>query len=234
MSEVIGDLISALYRLSKVEKEKVIIRLMDNLDFQQIITAYLVKKNNEIYVSNNEVKQAFPNQEKIIVSGNTEQTIIILDNKPASSTFIGRSQVTGPRKLLDRLRQSYLLELEQHGIMLNRAGTVWTRTKAGMWVALPLAQESDNRWFLGLRESEIYERNSDGAVTIILLCARSGVLLDFVLPPHKVQELLPLLSKSKDGIKFNLKKSGLRYMLELPRLTATDVTEYRHKISVLK
>ena len=91
-----------------------------------------------------------------------------------------------------------------------------------------------NRWFLGLPENEVLERIRNGGVAVVLLCqSATGSILDFVLPPSKVQELVHTLSKSAGQLKFNVKKVGNRYHLVIPGRSLLDVSEYKGKLSVL-
>lgn len=170
-----------------------------------------------------------------------------IGNNPVSNTIViktlkfhqpsyEKTTGSGIRESYNRHRDNYIAELHQGGIVINHVGNVWSKTGSGIWVAMPMATERvPNRWFLGIREDDILERNSRGEVTIVLLCVTEGDdMLDFVLPPLIVKGLLPKLSRSADGLKFNLKKTRTRYLLTLPKYSPVDLTEYRGKWTCLK
>lgn len=134
-----------------------------------------------------------------------------------------------------KIRASYLYGLQLKGITVESVSKVWARVNDSMWLATPLATEAQaNSWWLGLRRDKIIEKNSEGGVVIILLCQPDiGNLMDFVIPPHVVMELLPKLSRSKDQVEFNLKKKGEIYELNIPRNSPFDVTQFKSNVSFL-
>jgi len=208
MDDITHGLIIALKALPKQEKENAIAQLLEDRDYKQFAAVFLV----DIFNKNLGVVQKM-------------------------NTFRERRTARyGQGDIYNQLHNNYVHELIKNGIIVSQYGKVWAKTNSGMWVAMPLATERHpDRWFLGLSETEVIKKNNAGGVTIILLCqSDEGSLLDFVIPASKVKELLPKLSKSKDQLKFNLKKERLHYYLTLPDTQPMDITEFQGRWSILK
>ncbi|MDO8689861.1 MAG: hypothetical protein Q7R39_07595 [Dehalococcoidia bacterium] len=131
------------------------------------------------------------------------------------------------------VRQEYLQSLREQGILLDQQATVWARARTGLWVALPASSESGRgAWFLGLKESLVLERLSNGEVGLVLLCQpKSGSMIDFVIPPQKTREIAPSLPKSKGELKFNI---GSDYRLGLNGREPLDLSPYIHMVNVFR
>jgi hypothetical protein len=124
-------------------------------------------------------------------------------------------------------RRQYVSAKQHQGLSVEPGDGVWARLKDGPWVAIPFAAEQRDkpgRWFLGLTQREIVER--DGA-WVVLLCQReSGSTFDVVLPPNVVRQILGQLSISKGQYKFNLKQVGTGYVMLRPGREPLDVSDY--------
>jgi hypothetical protein len=210
MNKVAEHLAQALCSLSKVDKEEVIRYVLQDPDVKEVLVALFIdslgKPHSELKIN------AFPITENALTSG-----------------------ITSNKELGMRARENYVAHLQQYGIRIDQIDKVWAKTSTNSWVAIPFATERRaNRWFLGLPEKEVIERVRNGELAIILLCQSvSGSLLDFVLPPSKVQEIATQLSKSQGQLKFNLKKLGNRYHLVIPNHSTVDVSDYKSKVSIL-
>lgn len=145
-------------------------------------------------------------------------------------------EIISSKELGMRVREGYISQLQQCGVRIEQVDGVWAKTPTDLWVAIPFAKEQrPNRWFLGLTETKVIKRMSNGGTAIVLLCQlNTGDTLDFVLPQSKVQEIVPHLSKSQDQLKFNLKKVGSRYHLVIPSKPTVDVSDYRGAVSILQ
>ncbi len=137
-----------------------------------------------------------------------------------------------------RERDEYMSQLRDKGVVINSAGGIWAKASSDLWIAMPFAKEIEklpDRWFLGLGEKDLLQKKQQGKVVIIMLCrSRTGIVMDFVIPPSKAEEFIPDLRTSKGQYKINLKKIGVRYHLLLTGLDPVDVTDYRSQISVLR
>jgi hypothetical protein len=157
-----------------------------------------------------------------------EDSSDLVTRKETPSTIYGNRTVTSKEKGRRR-REAYIATLVRDGLEIRLIDGVWARTSLDLWVPLPFATEGDgNRWFLGLPQQELEERAHNESVAVVLLCEpRQGPMLDFVIPPYKVQEVLPVLSKSKNGqVKFNIKKVGSGYHLLIPGGHHLDISDY--------
>ena len=208
MNEITSGLIMALKAISKDEKANVISSLLEDNEYKDVTTAIFLSMINRS-LSNMENKNV--KYEKTVIN-------------------------SGDRELYKQIRENYIFELRQNGVVINQVSKTWAKTASGINVAMPLATErSDDRWFLGLGKSELESKIIGNGAVIIFLCQPNvGNLLDFVLPPQKVKELMPKFSKSGDQLKFNLKKTDQRYYLTIPDMAPVDLTEYKGKYIVLK
>ena len=124
-------------------------------------------------------------------------------------------------------RRKYISEKQQQGLSIEPGDGVWARLKDGPWVAIPFAGEQGHkpgRWFLGLTQREVVER--DGAC-VVLLCQREpGSTFDVVLPPNVVRHILGQLTISKGQYKFNLKQVGTACVMLRPGREPLDVSDY--------
>jgi hypothetical protein len=139
------------------------------------------------------------------------------------------------RTYFSNLRRSYISKLGNSGISLIKIAPIWARTKTGMWVAMPAASErQDERWWLGLNDRLIVEKIREGGLAIILLCVtKAEALLDFVLDQRIIIELKPILSRSGDELKFNVRERDQRYALTIPKHRPLDITGYKGRVSIL-
>ncbi|MBI4216014.1 MAG: hypothetical protein HY687_01270 [Chloroflexi bacterium] len=214
MSPLVAGLTQALRSLPKADKAKVVERLLEDAEIREVVAEFLVRRLGE--------PAATP--------GSPASSPQALPGLPAFPSSAGHDAALTPRERGKRLREHYLADLAQKGIPLHHAGGIWAKTADGLWVAVPCATEVNrNAWFPGLTENELFQKKSHEAkVAVVLLCqARSGAVLDCVLPPQKVREMVPRLSKSRGQVKFNLKKAGNRYLLGMRSgVEPLDVTEY--------
>ncbi len=211
MSTVVEHLAQALLSLPKPDKVKVIDELLRDADYRRAAAEFLVEKLFEPR-ENQQVKYSYSSDDKVASRGR------------------------GKKERGKKLRESYISELQQNGIQINQVGSVWAKTAAGLWVAIPTAtmEWRPGRWFLGLSEAIVHERIHKGGVVIILLCqSASGSRLDFVIPSRKVEEMVPKLSKSKGELKFNVKKVGNRYQFVIPHDNPLDISDYKGDVSIL-
>jgi len=132
-----------------------------------------------------------------------------------------------PREEGKRVRRDYVSRLQTQGMDIRLADSVWAHLeRTDSWVAIPFAAEhgGPGRWFLGLPETDVAQRNR---VFVVLLCQEeSGSVVDIVLPPDVVTVILPRLSCSKGQVKFNVKRVGNRYQLMIPRAEPMDLSSY--------
>jgi len=153
-----------------------------------------------------------------------------------SVPHVEKEKTLNRRELGRQQREKYISQLKNKGITIDLFKNIWGKTPSGLLLAIPFANEKRlDRWFLGVGEIDLLNRKNDGKIAIILLCqSKNGELLDFILPPLKVEGLIPYLSRSKTGYKFNLKRDGLKYQLLLTDEKPMDLTDYRGQISLLK
>lgn len=139
------------------------------------------------------------------------------------------------RAYFANLRSSYISKLGNSGIPLIKIAPRWARTKTGMWVAMPAASERhEERWWLGLNDRLIVEKIRESGLAIILLCVtKAEVLLDFVLDQRIITELRPMLSRSGDELKFNVREHNQRFALTVPKHRPIDITGYKGKVNIL-
>jgi hypothetical protein len=204
MNKVAEHLAQAVCSLTKIDKAKVIQYMLEDPDVKDVMAKLLVDSLSKSRAGQN--------------SGNS---LVI--------------EITSSKELGMRVREWYISQLQQRGVRIEQVDRVWAKTPTDLWVAIPFAKERrPNRWFLGLPETEVIKRISNGGTAIVLLCqSNTGDTLDFVLPQSKVQEIVPHLSKSKGQLKFNLKKVGSRYHLVIPSKPTVDVSDYRGAVSIL-
>ncbi len=203
---LVEGLVKAVRSLPKEDKAKVIIHFLEDNDVREFLSIRLFGSPKE-----QEPAEHGPH--------------------PSNAPVIAAAT---PKEMAMRQRMQYVLELKKSGIQADQTSSVWAKTPSGLWLAIPFATERrPNRWFLGLPENELHQRI--GQTVVVLLCqSASGDVLDFVLPPTKVQEMVPKLSKSSGQLKFNLKKVGDRYMLVIPNDSPVDVSEFKGKVSVVR
>lgn len=210
MSTVAEGLILAVESLPKADKAKVIGHLLEDADIREAMVELLIDK----------LVEPVGNQK----------------NEYRSRPSNGLETAVTSKEKGRLLRERYVSELGKRGIQVNQVDNVWTKTPAGLWVAIPFATEQrPNRWFLGLPENKVLERIHTGGMALVLLCqSAGGITLDFVLPPSKVQEVVDMLSKSGGQLKFNMKKVGNRYYLIMPGRSPLDVSDYKGNLAVLQ
>ncbi len=203
MNKVAEHLAQALRSLSKADKSDVIRYLLEDPDVKEAVVKLFIDKLGKPY--------------EWRISGNS------ITSGVASNKEMGM-----------RVRESYISKLQHSGVQIDQVDRIWAKANGNLWVAMPFATERrPNRWFLGLPESEVFERVRNGGLAIVLLCqSNMGDTLDFVLPPIKVEEMASQLSKSQGQLKFNLKKVGNRYQLVIPDRGTVDVSEYRGNASI--
>ena len=207
MNKVTEGLISALGALPKEEKKEAISMLLNDKEFRVFIFNTLSEK---LSVS----QQNAPRVEKDIIT------------RTLNRREIGRQQ-----------REKYINQLKRKGITIDLQKNIWCKTPSGLSVAIPFANEKRlDRWFLGIGELDLLNKKKSGKIVIILLCqSKNGELMDFIIPPSQVEELIPYLSRSQKGqYKINLKRDGLRYQLLTPNEKPKDVSDYRSNISLLE
>lgn len=205
MNKVVEHLAQALLALSKSDKADIIQYLLDDPDIKEVVVKLLVDSlSNAHKVQNGDDRSG--------------------------------SDVISKKEMGMRVRESYISRLQHSGVQIDQVDTIWAKAYGNLWVAMPFATERRlNRWFLGLPEMEVLKRIDDGGLAIVLLCqSRTGDILDFVLPPSKVKEMVYQLSKSQGQLKFNLKKARNRYHLVIPRHGTVDISDYKGKVSFLQ
>ena len=209
MSAVVEGLVLAVRSLTKADKAKVIRQLLEDAEVREAMAELLI--------------------DKLVEPVGNEK------DEYRSRTHNGIYADLTSKERGRRVREGYVRESGERGIRIDQVDNVWAKTQSGLWVAIPFATERrPNRWFLGLPENEVLERIRNGGAAVVLLCqSAAGSILDFVLPPSKVQELVQTLSKSAGQLKFNVKKVGNRYHLVIPGRSPLDVSEYKGKLSIL-
>jgi len=207
MSEIAEHLAQAVCSLSKDDKAIVIQYVLEDPDVKKAVVELLIDRLGKRHNG---------------VDGNSGEGGIICG-------------ITSNKELGMRARETYISQLQQNGVQISQVDRVWAKAK-NLWIAIPFATERrPNRWFLGLPESEVLERIHNGRLAVVLLCQTSlGSTLDFALPPSEVQEVVPHLSKSQSGLKFNLKKVGNRYHLVIPGHGTVDVSDYKGQVSIFQ
>lgn len=116
-------------------------------------------------------------------------------------------------------RGDWVMELRKQGLPLHGHRTRF-QTVRGRSVAVAFANERlENRWFLGLPD----ERTE---IAVLLCKSVSGELHDIVLPVSDLHEVWGALSRSKSGVKFNIKKDTYQFLLLVPGKNPLDVTRY--------
>ncbi len=210
MSTVVEGLVLAVRSLPKVDKAKVIGHLLEDADVREAIAGLLI--------------------EGLINPVGSQES------EHRSLHGIGIETGVTSREWAKQLRERYVSELGKNAIQLDQVESVWAKTPTGLWVAIPFSTERrPDRWFLGLPERDLLERMHNGGAVVVLLCqSKSGPILDFVIPPQKIKEIVPKLSKSAGQLKFNLKKVGQRYLLVMPGISPVDVSDYKGKVSILR
>lgn len=205
MNKLAEHLAQALCSLSPMDKADVIQYVLEDPEIKEVVVKILVNRlGNSPKSRNSEIGTAF-----IATSNNKEMGML--------------------------RRASYISQLKQQGILISQITRVSAKTPENLWVAIPFATERrPNRWFLGLPEKEVLERIDNCGLAIILLCQQQDNILDFVLPPSKVQEIATQLSKSQGQLKFNLKKLGNSYHLVIPHHPALDLSDYKGNLSIFQ
>ena len=117
-------------------------------------------------------------------------------------------------------RSAWVVGLKAQGIFLHGHRTRF-QTARGRSVAVAFANERlANRWFLGLPD----ERTE---VAVLLCKSVAGELHDIVLPISDLHEVWRALSRSKSGVKFNVKRDTSRFLLLVPKKKEPlDVARY--------
>ncbi|MBI2855742.1 MAG: hypothetical protein HYX93_02720 [Chloroflexi bacterium] len=203
---VAEGLVVAILALPKVAKEEIVDRLLEDREAREIVVHRLM---------GNLVGPAWSQRGKHA-------------SEPGDSPQSGLTS----KEIAKQSRDSYIMQLAERGTRVDRIDSVWGKTPDGTWVAFPFATERrPNHWFLGLAEEEALERSRSGQMAVALLCqSASGTrLLDFVLPPRMVQDVVGRFSRSRGQIKFSLKKVGNQYYLVLPGNGSLDVSSYMGK-----
>jgi len=215
MVTVVEHLVQALLSLPNPDKEKAIRELLEDTDCRKVAAGVFA----EGFVK------------KLLETNYDEQAG---DSKSSEHKIASRGK--GKKERGRKLRNDYISELQQNGIQIQQVDSVWAKTSSDLWVAIPTAtmEWRPGRWFLGLSEDKVRERISRGVIVILLCQAASGTRLDFVIPPHKVEEILPKLSRSKGELKFNIKKVDGRYQLVIPHDNTFDVTDCKGAVSFLQ
>ncbi len=124
------------------------------------------------------------------------------------------------REVGKQVRSEWIAGLP-HGISLNRYGKQY-QTARGQSVGVAFANELaqlKNKWFLGLPD--------EPTDIVVFLCkSLEGNLHDIVLPVSDLTGGWDTLSRSSNGVKFNVKKDAGRLLLYVPRKELLDVTRY--------
>lgn len=204
MNSTAEYLAQALLSLPKSDKVKVIDELLGDNDFREATAKLLIDK--------------------------------LAEKKETKKIEFSPNHITSKERG-KRLREDYISQLHENGILIEQYDRIWSETLKGLWVAIPTAtmEWRHGRWFLGLPEDKVQDKIKKGGVVVILLCqSASGSRLDFVIPPDKVLEITPKLSKSKGQLKFNIKKIGDRYQLVIPNDNPLDLTAFISNISILR
>jgi len=133
-----------------------------------------------------------------------------------------------------QIREQYIARLQAEDIDVRIEDGVWGYLEVTKsWVAFPSATEGRlGRWWLGLGEEDISQKQC--AAIVLLCCHESGTITDIVLPLHAVDEIVPRLSQSKGHLKFNVRRTGNRWELMIPRVGPFDVSEYIGAREVLR
>ena len=204
MNSTAEYLARALRSLPKSDKVKVIEELLGDNDFRKITAELIVNK--------------------------------LIEPKSIKKIETSVNHITSKERG-KQLRESYIYKLHENGILIEQYDRLWSETSKGFWVAIPTATNEwrPGRWFLGLPENKVLERINNRGVVIILLCqTASGSILDFVIPPNKLDSIIPKLSRSKGQLKFNVKNVGNRYQLVIPNDIPLDLTSFKGDISILR
>lgn len=215
MSTVVEHLAQALLSLSKPDKEKAIRELLEDGDCRKAAAGVFA----EGFVK------------KLLEPSESQQAGYL---KSSDDKVTSRGK--GKKERGKKLRQSYISELQQNGILIEQFDRLWSETAKGFWVAIPTAtmEWRPGRWFLGLPEDKVRERINKGGVVIILLCqSAAGSRLDFAIPSNIVETIVNKLSKSKGQLKFNVKTVGTRYYLVIPDGNPIDISDYKGDVSIL-
>jgi hypothetical protein len=207
MSKIVEGLVSTLFALSREDKSEAVKLLIEDAEFRIAISNVLVER----------------------LIGNEEILSTSKRNPPQTQHFT-------PRETGNRVREAYLSHLRDKGILISFSNKTWAKTSSGLFLTMPFANEQQpHGWFLGTVEIDLINNIKCGKAAIILLCqSREGPMMDFVIPPFKVEEITPYLSKSKGQLKFNVRKVESKYYLALTGRNPLDITDYIGKISILR
>ncbi len=139
----------------------------------------------------------------------------------AKPTYSAEAAPLSRRKVGKQARSEWIERLRTFGISLNRHGKQY-QTTSGQSVGMAFANELpglEDKWFLGLPD--------EPTDIVVLLCkSLEGNLHDIVLPVSDLTGGWSTLSRSSNGVKFNVKKDAGHLLLYVPGKELLDVTRY--------
>ncbi len=151
---------------------------------------------------------------------NGSRSISIISAKP---TYSADAVLLSRREVGRQVRSEWMAALLTLGISLDAYGKRYQTTR-GQSVGVAFANECPKYnwpWFLGLPD--------EPTDIVVLLCkSLKGNLHDIVLPVSLLPGGWEVLSKSKSGVKFNVKKDtgAGRFLLQIPKHSPLDVSMY--------
>ena len=136
-------------------------------------------------------------------------------------TYSAKAPTTSRKAAGAQARNTWVADARGQGISLHGHRKRYQAAR-GQSVAVAFANElpdAENRWFLGLTDEPT-------DVAVLLCKSLAGTLHDIVLPISHLREVWRVLSRSQNGVKFNVRKDASRFFLLVPGHEPLDVTRY--------
>ena len=131
-----------------------------------------------------------------------------------------------------KAREDWVAKVESTtNIHIRKEGSVAYRVGDRGRVGVAFASELNrlpNRWFLGLPEDDQYN-------VVVLLCrSLESQTWDFVIPVASLEQDWRRLSRSGGQIKFNVRKDGMEYSLQVPNAGKRSIGIFLGKLDELE
>jgi hypothetical protein len=141
---------------------------------------------------------------------------------------------TAPSKRSEgiRAREEWVAKVKSKtNIQIRKEGSVTYRVGDRGRVGVAFASELNrlpDRWFLGLPEDDEYN-------VVVLLCrSLESQIWDFVIPVASLEQDWSRLSRSGRQIKFNVRKDGTEFSLQVPNAGKRSIGNYLNNLDVLE
>lgn len=178
-------------------------------DVEYILNRYVDLENSFKYLEN-KIKSFHTNKALPSESFSTLLSDSANQDRPLSNREIGALK-----------RHEFVRDIKLHEdfTLLESKGAIFS-TNSRETVGIAYASErQENRWFLGLPDSDFY--------AFVLLCQpKIGGLKRFILPSDFYQRIRNHLSEKNNQLKFNVSKKKSRYYLSVPNIGNIDISDY--------